>query len=50
MVGIYRMIPGIEPICQMLEETDFDRTDLFPLGEWISAISAMQYIIWMTDE
>ncbi|PAV86805.1 hypothetical protein WR25_04583 [Diploscapter pachys] len=32
MVGIYRMIPGIEPICQMLEETDFDRTDLFPLG------------------
>ncbi|MFH4976609.1 hypothetical protein AB6A40_003318 [Gnathostoma spinigerum] len=32
MIGPYRRIPPIDQMCKMLEDADFDQTDLFPLG------------------
>ncbi|KIH69346.1 hypothetical protein ANCDUO_00314 [Ancylostoma duodenale] len=33
MVGIYRAIPEIDSMCRAVEDADYDKTDLFPLGE-----------------
>ena len=32
MVGIYRAIPEIDSMCRAVEDADYDKTDLFPLG------------------
>ena len=32
MVGRYRHIPAVNHMCKVLEDGDFDRSDLFPLG------------------
>jgi hypothetical protein len=32
MVGRYRHIPAVNHMCKVLEDADFDRSDLFPLG------------------
>ncbi|KJH46438.1 hypothetical protein DICVIV_07512 [Dictyocaulus viviparus] len=32
MVGIYRAIPEIDSMCRAVEDVDYDKTDLFPLG------------------
>ncbi|KAJ1365121.1 INO80 complex subunit D [Parelaphostrongylus tenuis] len=32
MVGIYRAIPEIDSLCRAVEDVDYDKTDLFPLG------------------
>ncbi|KHJ78545.1 hypothetical protein OESDEN_21833 [Oesophagostomum dentatum] len=33
MVGIYRAIPEIDSMCRAVEDADYDKTDLFPLGQ-----------------
>lgn len=32
MAGQFRAIPAIKTMCRVIEDYDFDRTDLFPLG------------------
>nr|CDJ93756.1 INO80 complex subunit D-like [Haemonchus contortus] len=32
MVGVYRAIPEIDAMCRAVEDADYDKTDLFPLG------------------
>ncbi|KAK6029544.1 hypothetical protein OSTOST_04346, partial [Ostertagia ostertagi] len=32
MVGVYRAIPEIDSMCRAVEDADYDKTDLFPLG------------------
>lgn len=32
MIGRYRHIPAVQQMCKMIEDSDFDRGDLFPLG------------------
>jgi hypothetical protein len=34
MLGQYRQIPAVNQMCKVLEDADFDKTDLFPLGQF----------------
>ncbi len=36
MLGAYRRLPTVEHMCKVLEDADFDKTDLFPLGAYFS--------------
>uniref|UniRef100_A0A1I7WUT7 Zf-C3Hc3H domain-containing protein n=1 Tax=Heterorhabditis bacteriophora TaxID=37862 RepID=A0A1I7WUT7_HETBA len=38
MVGAYRNIADMDTMCRMIEDADFDRTDLFPLGISLNSI------------
>jgi hypothetical protein len=33
--GVFRRIPAIDTMCRVVENYDFDRTDLFPLGSFL---------------
>uniref|UniRef100_A0A1I8A0A9 TIMELESS-interacting protein n=1 Tax=Steinernema glaseri TaxID=37863 RepID=A0A1I8A0A9_9BILA len=44
MIGSYRNVPCVDNMCKMFEDSDFDKTDLFPLGVflWVTVVAQMR--------